>query len=135
MHQFSQASRNAGSDKKTFSMRFGLLCVTFLVGLYVSQGNLCINGVCQRCAPDELTEDYCSEYLRKMSVICGKKETWRGCENTPEDEQIQVLIFQATMALLGGLAYWGVRIKKSKNLTLFESRKKNGNGKSWYLAS
>jgi hypothetical protein len=101
----------------------------------VSQGNLCIHGVCQRCAPEEITEEYCSEYSRKMSLTCGKKETWRGCESTPEDEQIQVMIFQATMALLGGLAYWGVRIKKSKNLTLFESRKINRNGKNWYLAS
>ena len=86
------------------------------------------------CSVDEPTADYCSETGRKMSITCGKKVSWRSCEATSHDEQVHVLVFQAAMAVVGGIAYWGVQVKKAKNLSLFDTRKKAGRS-SWYLAN
>ena len=86
------------------------------------------------CLESEMNADFCSETGRKMSVMCGKKESWRSCDSTPADEQKRVIFFQAAMAAIGGLAYWGVQVKKARNMSLFDTRKKAGK-QSWYLAN
>ena len=113
----------------------GVFLGVFLVAhLHQVFCSLCVDGICQLCLEDEMAADYCSETGRKMSITCGKKVTWRGCEKTLHDEQVHVLVFQAVMAILGGVAYWGVQVKKAKNLSLFDTRKKVGRS-SWYLAN
>ena len=123
---------NASSTRLCRVLLVMLFCCAFFSCV---QSNICVDGICQVCAPEELSEDYCIETQRKMSVLCGKKETWRGCEATPADEQVQVLIFLALMAVCGALAYWGVKVKKSRNLSLFDTRKKAGTKSFGYLAS
>jgi hypothetical protein len=86
-------------------------------------------GECIRCSQDELNEDYCKESGKKMKVLCSgkgvgiKQDDYRSCYLTAGDEQLRVLLFQVAMAIIGGLAYWGVQSRKQLNMTLFEHRK------------
>ena len=84
------------------------------------------------CSRVELTEDYCQEFGRKMKVLCiygtdkeKEKPDFRACTMTAEDEQGRVIVFQLLVGVLGGLAYYGVQIRKQKTATLFEQRARN----------
>jgi hypothetical protein len=64
-----------------------------------------------------------------MKQLCYEKgnkfDDWRACLLTAEDDQIRVIMFQAFMGLIGGLAYWGVQTRKQAHMSLFETRKYN----------
>ena len=91
-------------------------------------------GKCETCLRDEAERDYCEETGRKVKLSCHdldeeaeevieEFETFRACLLTAKDEYFRVVIFQLTMGVIGGLAYWGVQMRKKKNLTLFERRR------------
>ena len=95
----------------------------FLQGLLltsVAYASVCVNGVCQMCTSSDSEKPYCVDTGRKMQVTCGKEETWESCVATPADEQMAVVLFQLAMGAIGGVAYWGLQIKKTKSLSLFE---------------
>lgn len=85
--------------------------------------------MCEPCKNEELDRDYCEETERKVLVRCregeesGPFDAYRACLLTSRDEQLRVIVFQLAMGVIGGLAYWGVQIRKKKNMTLFERRR------------
>jgi hypothetical protein len=44
-------------------------------------------------------------------------------EKNDNDELGKVIVFQVLMAIIGGLSFWGVQMKRKANMTLFEYRK------------
>ena len=48
---------------------------------------------------------------------------YRSCTKTSTDDQFQVMVFQFVMAVVGGMAFWGVQTRKQSQMTLFENRK------------
>jgi len=64
-----------------------------------------------------------------MKQLCFEKDKkfddWRACLLTAEDDQLRVIMFQAIMGILGGLAYWGVQVRKQAHMSLFDTRKYN----------
>mgnify|MGYP006432199527 CR=1 FL=1 len=100
-------------------------CIYLLFNTYkVAASDACVEGLCEECTSDEAGKDYCATTGRKIQVTCGSDKSYQSCDSTPGDEQMQVLVFQIVMAIIGGLAYWGVQIKKTKNLSLFDTRKR-----------
>ena len=102
--------------------------VLIILGLCRGYSDMKINcvdvGQCVLCSQDEMLEDYCKETGKKMKVTCPRiDDDYRSCNLTAADEQLRVVIFQVMMALIGGLAFWGVQNRKQLNMTLFESRK------------
>jgi hypothetical protein len=95
----------------------------------------CIDGVCQYCTQDEMTKKYCSETGRKMHVVCGATGTMEACDMTPGDEQMQLILFQVVMAVIGGVAYWRLQVRKAKSLSLFDARKRASRNERAGLAS
>ena len=98
-------------------------------GLYEKDeaGRTCVdNGPCARCTESQLVnEDVCKETGLRMPVLCDRKvDEFRSCDATPEDEQVQVMVFQLIVALLGGLSFWGVKNLKDKSLSMFDARKR-----------
>jgi hypothetical protein len=69
--------------------------------------------------------------MRQLCVILvnGQEEnieSFRSCESSllnGYDDQIKVLIFQFVMAVVGGLAYWGVLVRKQYQLSRYDTRK------------
>jgi hypothetical protein len=68
----------------------------------------------------------------KMKIYCSlddgeDKYDYRSCagQNT-----VYVIYFQVAMALIGGLAYWGVQRRKKNSMTAFENRKYFGNNRN-----
>ena len=81
-------------------------------------------GGCQTCHSDEMQNDYCKATGRKITYQCQNGNTaFESCDKTGQDEQLQVIIFQVVMGLIGGLAYWGVQVRKKNTMSLFDYRK------------
>ena len=93
-------------------------------------GDCVDNGACEPCPQDVVSNPECSLTGRRMPLICKYKRTdYRSC--TQKDDQLQVLVFQLIVAAVGALAYWGVQVKKARNMSLFDKRRKgnvNGGG-------
>lgn len=112
-------------------MRFILgICLLCIVSTVIDSKVLrCVDvGECSKCSSFEMEEDYCKETGKKIQISCkgyGTKEIddYRSCKLTAQDDQLRVLVFQAFMAVIGGLAYWGVKSRKQQNMTRFEHRK------------
>ena len=87
-------------------------------------------GSCEPCPPDQLTNPECSLTGRRMPIICrGRREDFRSC--TLKDDQLQVLFFQLIVGVVGFLAYWGVSVRKARNLSLFDKRKGPSNTRNF----
>ena len=86
-----------------------------------------VTGTCILCRKDELDSDYCRETGRRIRIRCkdSKEEfdDFKSCSKTADDDQIQVILFQVVMGLIGGLAYWGVQKRKKNTMSLFDHRK------------
>jgi hypothetical protein len=86
-----------------------------------------VSGTCILCRKDEMENEYCKETGRRIRIKCkeGKEEfdDFKSCLRTADDDQIQVIVFQVIMGLIGGLAYWGVQARKKNTLSLFDHRK------------
>jgi hypothetical protein len=64
--------------------------------------------------------------MKQGCIDRGQKFTsYRDCEFTAEDEQMRVIVFQVSMALVGGLAFWGVQVRKQAHMSMFDARKQN----------
>ena len=58
-----------------------------------------------------------------VSDKSSKITDYRSCVKTSADDQFQVMVFQFIMAVVGGMAFWGVQIRKQSQMTMFENRK------------
>jgi hypothetical protein len=112
-------------------MRYTSLLVAVLMGVICKRalGDCVDNGTCEPCPPDQMGSPECTLTGRRMPLICKHKRVdYRSC--TLKDDQLQVLVFQLIVGLTGALAYWGVQVKKARNMSLFDKRRKgasNGN--------
>ena len=75
-----------------------------------------------------MNEEYCKHTGRKVKVRCNREdadsiETYQACVLSSDDEQFRVIVFQLIMGIVGGLAYWGVQIRKKENMSLFDRRR------------
>ena len=118
-------------------MRSSLIIVSLVVLLSspaVVFGDCVDNGTCEPCPPDQVTSPECSLTGRRMPLMCKyKRADYRSC--SLKDDQLQVLIFQFVVGLIGALAYWGVQVKKARNMSLFDKRRQKGDiGTSNFLA-
>ncbi len=116
---------------------FFIIALSLNLGLaqqYSSNSNNNVNlncvdaGECVQCSVNELEAEYCRETGKKMKILCTSKghfttDDFKSCNLTAKDEQFRVIIFQVAMAVIGGLAYWGVQNRKQINMSLFEHRK------------
>lgn len=80
------------------------------------------------CRADELNvAEYCKKTGRKARIKCkdGNNEfdDYKSCDKAADDGQLEVIIFQVFMGVIGGLAYWGVQARKRNTMTLFDSRR------------
>lgn len=84
-------------------------------------------GACLLCGSQEYDANYCRDTGRRVKIHCKTDDTeydeYKSCISTAEDDQVKVIVFQVLMAILGGLAYWGVQSRKKFNMTLFDHRK------------
>ncbi len=86
------------------------------------------DGVCTVCEPNDVTKSYCKPTGKSIKVKClGANgmmvDDNHSCFLTPEEEQLRVIFFQVMMAIIGGLAFWGVQIRKKEHANLFDARK------------
>ena len=105
-----------------------LFMISPIVNAGVNKNLLCeVTGVCTACHKFEKDTDYCRETGKRVKIHCKDSESefddFKSCSTTAEDDQINVIIFQIVMAIIGGLAYWGVQSRKKYNMTLFDHRK------------
>lgn len=81
-------------------------------------------GSCSLCHSHELQNEYCKKTGKRIMYKCQNGNVaFESCDRTGQDEQLQVIIFQVVMAIIGGLAYWGVQVRKKNTMTLFDYRK------------
>lgn len=84
-------------------------------------------GTCSTCRSQEIDAEYCRDTGKRMKIHCKDDENefddYKSCSITSDDDQFNVIIFQVVMAVVGGLAYWGVQSRKKYNMTLFDYRK------------
>jgi len=82
---------------------------------------------CTTCSSEESNNDYCRETGRRIKVICTDSsvafEDFRSCQFSSEDDKLRMVAFQIAMAVIGGIAYWGVQVRKTRSLSLFDNRK------------
>lgn len=105
-----------------------ILVALCLSVMFTSGEILCVEkGSCVPCKMEDMSHDYCKQTGRMIYILCNNGETQyeeiRGCPLTAEDEQIRVIVFQAAMCVIGGLAYWAVQKRKLGSLSLFDSRR------------
>ena len=86
------------------------------------------DGVCTVCEPHDLTKSYCKPTGKSIKVKCSGAngvmvDDNQSCHLTPEEDQLRVILFQVMMAIIGGLAFWGVQIRKKEHANLFDVRK------------
>ena len=105
----------------------GLLILSFLSIVFASKMVCVDTGSCVRCTAEDGIVDYCKETNRKMKITCKDEDStvqdYRSCSSTSDEEQLRLVIFQVIMAVVGGLAYWGVQVRKTHSLSLFDNRK------------
>eukprot|EP01031_Cornospumella_fuschlensis_P027813 gene27813-33588_t len=86
-----------------------------------------IVGDCVSCNKEEIDKPYCKDTGRRMRIHCKDAQSefddYKSCMRTSEDEQMRVVVFQVVMGILGGIAYWGVQLRKKNSMTLFDHRK------------
>lgn len=110
----------------------GLLIVLLALVCREAVAECVDNGTCEPCPQDQMGNAECTLTGRRMPLICKyKRVDYRSC--TLKDDQLQVLVFQLVVGLVGALAYWGVQVKKARNMSLFDKRRK-GTGSGNFLA-
>jgi len=62
-----------------------------------------------------------------MEMLCrGDRIDYRSCD--VHDDQLQVILFQIFVGIMGSCAYWGVHTRKVRNMSLFDKRTKGTRG-------
>ena len=94
--------------------------------IFVTNAVVCVeNGACEVCKGDEVNESYCTETGNRIELTCGSEKIYQSCDLSSSDEQTNLFLFQIVMGVVGGLAYWGVQVRKLKNMSLFDMRKRS----------
>lgn len=111
-----------------FQRTIFLIVCALLVMVHSDGGKSCeVQTRCTACHQDEMQTDYCQKTGKKILYRCSADNVeyndYRSCDLTDKDEQLQVIVFQVVMAIVGGLAYWGVQSRKKNTMTLFDYRK------------
>ena len=119
--------------KLTLLLLIAAIAISFRLSMSSGKVSCTDVGTCQTCSAGESQLDYCKDTGKKIKQKCFEKgntfDDFRACISTPQDDQLRVIIFQAGVAVIGGLAYWHVQVKKAANLSLFEARKLRGGRK------
>lgn len=108
---------------------FWCFLIILISSVFVESKLTCMEaGSCVKCLTEELESEYCKATNRKMKISCTEEdetvvEDYKSCHLTAEDDQLRLVIFQIIMALVGGLAYWGVQVRKANSASLFDNRK------------
>lgn len=105
-----------------------LLILSFVMTAMSAENLMCeVVGTCLSCRDDEADNEYCKETGRRIRIHCRDNESefddYKSCDRTAEDDQLRVILFQVSMAFMGGIAYWGVQRRKKNVMTLFDHRK------------
>ncbi len=114
-----------------FNIMISLLILCTFLSLVIVRAEMEVDlklcdrrGGCQTCHSDEIQNEYCKKTGRKVMYKCQNGNTaYESCDRTGQDEQLRVIIFQVLMGLIGGLAYWGVQVRKKNTMSLFDYRK------------
>jgi hypothetical protein len=104
-----------------------MLCSITIVTA-VSTNMICeVTGTCVPCRNDEMGNEYCRETGKRIRIRCkdgpNEFDDYKSCSKTAEDDQLEVIIFQIVVGVIGGLAYWGVQTRKKYSMSLFDTRK------------
>eukprot|EP01041_Mallomonas_annulata_P009291 gene9291-19281_t len=129
---------------------FGMIMMLILC---TCTGKYCVEqGKCEKCHKKELEEDYCRETGMKIQIECRDQNSMskEGLQASPKDlksgisilkeqeyrrfksctqsqnDVLNVIIFQVCMAIIGGLAYWGVQKRRHNSMSQFDHRKLSG---------
>ncbi|TFJ83224.1 hypothetical protein NSK_005469 [Nannochloropsis salina CCMP1776] len=91
----------------------------------LKEGYACfVTGECIACSAEEMSQAFCQTSKRREEVTCEREEvvdgathmrtytTYSACARTSSDSLVEVLRFQAAMAMVGGLAFYGARHQK-----------------------
>ncbi len=114
-----------------------LLCISLILCILCfatpaiggsSTNTICeVTGTCIACRDDEMGNEYCRETGKRIRIRCkdgpNEFDDYKFCSKTAEDDQLEVIIFQILVGIIGGLAYWGVQTRKKYSMTLFDTRK------------
>ena len=83
---------------------------------------------CLMCKTEEILAEYCKETGRRVKISCKDQdsviEDYKSCQLSAEDERVRLIVFEVVMAIVGGIAYWGVQMRKANSMTLFDSRRR-----------
>jgi len=127
----SPSEKHSTASKPNMFLMRRCLVVAVLCMASVALATLsgCVDdGVCTICETHDLSKSYCKQTGKSIKVKClGANgmmvDDNHSCLLTPEEEQIRVIFFQVMMAIIGGLAFWGVQVRKKEHSNLFDVRK------------
>ena len=108
-----------------------IIALAFLVRTYSE----CVDsGICLSCSAEMMVEKRkeCMATGRRMEMECkDHRLDYRSCD--VRDDQLQVIVFQIIVGVIGSFANWGVHTRKLRNMSLFDKRRK-GSSSSNFLA-
>ncbi len=106
-----------------------LSTMTSVAGASESSNNLVceVTGTCIACRAEEMDNEYCKDTGKRIRIRCkdgpSEFDDYKPCSKTAEDGQMEVIVFQIVVGIIGGLAYWGVQSRKKYSMSLFDHRK------------
>mmetsp|Transcript_26149 Transcript_26149/g.26380 ORF Transcript_26149/g.26380 Transcript_26149/m.26380 type:complete len:136 (+) Transcript_26149:218-625(+) len=122
----------------------------FLLSIAATGKKCTEEGKCEACLVSEMDYDYCRETGRKIKLVCHERSSGsvKVDSTTKENKPIattikedyykyksctingnditNIVIFQISMAVVGGLAYWGVQTRRINAMSQFDHRKLSG---------
>ena len=100
-----------------------VLALVMIYGVYTE----CVDsGLCLSCSAEMIAEKRkeCVATGRRMEMKCkDDRLDYRSCD--VRDDQLQVILFQIFMGIIGSCANWGVHTRKLRNMSLFDKRRKS----------
>lgn len=90
-----------------------------------NEGEKCVaSSLCEACRPEELRLDFCSSTRRRIEITCdGGTTRYESCDETAQDQLVDVMRFEATMLFFGGISLYLVRRRKLRHQSLFDRRR------------
>ena len=100
-----------------------ILAFVVIYGVYSE----CVDsGLCLSCSAEMIAEKRkeCIATGRRMEMKCkDDRLDYRSCD--VRDDQLQGILFQIIVGIIGGCANWGVHTRKLRNMSLFDKRRKS----------
>ena len=122
-------------DKTRKRIGFGLVaCVLFLSLRHVSgvtrhnraPKNCVASSLCELCPSDAMPTEACFLTGRRIQMTCRRQGTatvsYRSCDRTVQDDQVQFFYFLAWMLAIGTFAFLVVKRRKLLNQSLYDQR-------------